>query len=83
MHSIHCVLFITEDFPNFQIFAAMLACTIHCRHLMVWKIFAPRFIYEGIATYLIFGAILIGFLIVIRVHKAVNWLMIFMSDSIS
>lgn len=48
----------------------MLACTIHCRHLMVWKIFAPKFIYEGITSYLGFGAIIVGFLISARVHIA-------------
>jgi phosphatidylinositol glycan class O len=53
-------------------FASMIACTILCRHLMVWKIFAPRFIYEGIATYVSFVAILVGFLLVMRVHKSVK-----------
>lgn len=53
----------------------MLACTIHCRHLMVWKVFAPKFIYEGIATYVAFGAILIAYLILCRVHAAVGALL--------
>jgi phosphatidylinositol glycan class O len=53
-------------------FASMIACTILCRHLMVWKIFAPRFIYEGIASYITFIAIIVGFLILIRVHKSVK-----------
>uniref|UniRef100_A0A1L8DJZ9 Putative glycosylphosphatidylinositol anchor synthesis protein n=1 Tax=Nyssomyia neivai TaxID=330878 RepID=A0A1L8DJZ9_9DIPT len=54
-----------------RIFCSMLACTIHCRHLMVWKIFAPRFIYEGISTYILLGAILVSYLMLIRIHKAV------------
>lgn len=49
----------------------MLACTIHCRHLMVWKIFAPRFIYEGIATFIFIPALLLGFAALARVHGAV------------
>lgn len=53
-----------------QIFCSMLACTIHCRHLMVWKIFAPKFIYEGITSYLGFAAIIVAFLISARVHTA-------------
>lgn len=53
-----------------RVFCSMLACTIHCRHLMVWKIFAPKFIYEGITSYLGFGAIIVGFLISARVHTA-------------
>lgn len=55
-----------------KIFCAMMACTIHCRHLMVWKIFAPRFIYEGLATYVSFPAIIIGYLIIVRVHWSVD-----------
>uniref|UniRef100_A0A6B2ED15 Putative glycosylphosphatidylinositol anchor synthesis protein n=1 Tax=Phlebotomus kandelakii TaxID=1109342 RepID=A0A6B2ED15_9DIPT len=54
-----------------RIFCSMLACTIHCRHLMVWKIFAPRFIYEGISTYVLLGAILFSYLMLMRVHRAV------------
>lgn len=55
-----------------KMFCAMLACTVHCRHLMVWKIFAPRFIYEGLATYVSFFAIVASYLIIIRVHHSVN-----------
>ncbi|XP_061391241.1 GPI ethanolamine phosphate transferase 3 [Musca vetustissima] len=55
-----------------KIFCAMLACTIHCRHLMVWKIFAPRFIYESIATFVSLPAIIIGFLLILRIHKGVE-----------
>lgn len=51
----------------------MMACTVHCRHLMVWKIFAPRFIYEGLTTYLSFGALSVGFLLLYRVQSAVNY----------
>ncbi|XP_073845761.1 phosphatidylinositol glycan anchor biosynthesis class O [Musca autumnalis] len=55
-----------------KMFCAMLACTIHCRHLMVWKIFAPRFIYESIATFVSMPAIIVGFLLVLRIHKGVD-----------
>lgn len=51
-------------------FASMLACTIHCRHLMVWKIFAPRFIYEGLQSYVIFGAIFVAYALLVRLHFA-------------
>lgn len=50
----------------------MFACTMHCRHLMVWKIFAPRFIYEGIGSYIAFIGLNLGFLLLLRVHAAVN-----------
>ncbi|XP_055536594.1 GPI ethanolamine phosphate transferase 3 [Wyeomyia smithii] len=57
-----------------RIFCAMFACTLHCRHLMVWKIFAPRFIYEGIGSYIVFIGLNLGFLLLLRVHRAVNTL---------
>lgn len=56
-------------------FCSMLACTIHCRHLMVWKVFAPKFIYEGISSYVAFFAIVCGYLILVRVHAAVGQLL--------
>lgn len=55
-----------------KVFCSMMACTIHCRHLMVWKIFAPRFIYEGLATFISLPAIIFGYLILIRVHWSVS-----------
>lgn len=54
--------------------ASMLACTILCRHLMVWKIFAPRFIYEGIGSYVSFIAIIFGFMLLMRIHWSVKLL---------
>lgn len=57
-----------------KVFCSMLACTIHCRHLMVWKIFAPRFIYETIATFVSMPAIIIGFFLILRIHKGVDTL---------
>uniref|UniRef100_A0A182SDS7 Uncharacterized protein n=1 Tax=Anopheles maculatus TaxID=74869 RepID=A0A182SDS7_9DIPT len=57
---------------SLRIFCAMFACTLHCRHLMVWKIFAPRFIYEGIASYVMFVGVTLGFLLLLRVHRSVG-----------
>lgn len=34
---------------DFQCLAATIAAGIHRRHLMVWKIFAPKFIFEGVS----------------------------------
>lgn len=64
-----CQLIILQ---GFKALASMIACTILCRHLMVWKIFAPRFIYEGIATYASFVAIAIGFMILMRIQTSVK-----------
>lgn len=55
-----------------KVMASMIACTILCRHLMVWKIFAPRFIYEGIGSYVSFIAIILGFMILMRIHVSVK-----------
>ncbi|KAH8237226.1 hypothetical protein KR038_007292 [Drosophila bunnanda] len=57
-----------------KIFCAMLACTIHCRHLMVWKIFAPRFIYEALATFVSLPSLIVGYLLLLRIHRAVDTL---------
>ncbi|XP_062129647.1 GPI ethanolamine phosphate transferase 3 [Drosophila sulfurigaster albostrigata] len=57
-----------------KIFCAMLACTIHCRHLMVWKIFAPRFIYEALATFVGLPALIVGYLLLLRINRAVDGL---------
>ncbi|XP_055379561.1 GPI ethanolamine phosphate transferase 3 [Condylostylus longicornis] len=55
-----------------KVFCSMMACTIHCRHLMVWKIFAPRFIYEAISTLVTLPAAIIGYLILLRIHFSVH-----------
>lgn len=55
-----------------KVIASMIACTILCRHLMMWKIFAPRFIYEGIASYISFIAIILAFALIVRVHVSVK-----------
>lgn len=55
-----------------KVLASMIACTILCRHLMVWKIFAPRFIYECITCYVSFISIILGFFLLLRIHSSVN-----------
>ncbi|EDV36022.1 uncharacterized protein Dana_GF12178 [Drosophila ananassae] len=57
-----------------KVFCAMMACTIHCRHLMVWKIFAPRFIYEALATFVSLPSLILGYLLLLRIHRAVDTL---------
>jgi GPI ethanolamine phosphate transferase 3 subunit O len=64
-----CQLLILQ---SVKVMASMIACTILCRHLMVWKIFAPRFIYEGISSYVSFIAIILGYMILMRVHVSVK-----------
>ncbi|XP_058120307.1 GPI ethanolamine phosphate transferase 3 [Anopheles ziemanni] len=66
-----CLLLLLQ---SIRIFCAMFACALHCRHLMVWKIFAPRFIYEGIGSYVMFVGLNLGFLLLLRVHRSVGGL---------
>uniref|UniRef100_T1JNY3 GPI ethanolamine phosphate transferase 3, catalytic subunit n=1 Tax=Strigamia maritima TaxID=126957 RepID=T1JNY3_STRMM len=53
----------------------MLAATIHRRHLMVWALFAPRFIFEAIACLVGFASTFLSLMIIIRIHKYLGkWL---------
>uniref|UniRef100_V5GN82 GPI ethanolamine phosphate transferase n=1 Tax=Anoplophora glabripennis TaxID=217634 RepID=V5GN82_ANOGL len=59
-----------------RVFASMLAATVHCRHLMVWKIFAPKFIFEAVGMFVTLISVMIGYLIVVRINKKVENLII-------
>lgn len=52
----------------------MLSSTIHCRHLMVWKIFAPKLIFECLGTLVSLGSVLVGYLLLIQIHRKVDTL---------
>lgn len=41
---------------------------------MVWKIFAPRFIYEALATFVGLPALILGYLLLLRINRAVDGL---------
>lgn len=53
-------------------FGCMLSATIHCRHLMVWAIFAPKLIFDALGTFLTILAVLLGYLLVIRIQTTLN-----------
>ncbi|KAJ8938246.1 hypothetical protein NQ318_001779 [Aromia moschata] len=57
-----------------RVFASMLAATIHCRHLMVWNIFAPKLIFEAIGLFVTLASVTCGYLILVRVNKKVETL---------
>lgn len=48
-----------------------MASAIHRRHLMVWKIFAPKFIFDAILFVFACFCILIQYLFVLRFSKSV------------
>ncbi|KAK6630161.1 hypothetical protein RUM44_005717 [Polyplax serrata] len=58
-----------------RIFTCMLAAAVHCRHLMVWMIFTPRFIFEGVSFMVSLVSVLLGNLLFIRVSIKVDELM--------
>ncbi|KAK0085316.1 hypothetical protein PV325_005426 [Microctonus aethiopoides] len=53
-------------------FGCMFAATIHCRHLMVWKIFAPKLIFEGLSFLVSLGSVLLSLFMVIRIDGQVE-----------
>lgn len=52
----------------------MLATTIHCRHLMVWKIFAPKLIFEGLGLLVTLSSVLASFYMVFRIEQQMEHL---------
>lgn len=55
-------------------FSSMLATTIHCRHLMVWKIFAPKLIFEGLGLLVTLSSVLASFYMVFRIDQQMEHL---------
>ncbi|XP_040141915.1 GPI ethanolamine phosphate transferase 3, catalytic subunit isoform X3 [Ictidomys tridecemlineatus] len=55
-----------------QILACTLAASILRRHLMVWKVFAPKFIFEAIGFIVSSVGLLLGIALVMRVDGAVS-----------
>ncbi|XP_029423805.1 GPI ethanolamine phosphate transferase 3 isoform X2 [Nannospalax galili] len=55
-----------------QILACALAASILRRHLMVWKVFAPKFIFEAIGFIVSSVGLLLGIALVMRVDGALS-----------
>lgn len=55
-------------------FGSMLTATIHCRHLMVWKIFAPKLIFEGLGLLVTLVSVLASFYMVFRIDQQMEHL---------
>lgn len=72
LHSIFSLIARYILFTGFRVFMSMFSACIHSRHLMVWKIFAPKFIFEGVAFLISLPFLLIGFLFVERISYRVN-----------
>merc|ERR1712115_468869 len=59
-----CVKFLVLQ--SLRLLSAMLAAAVLRRHLMVWKIFAPRFIFEGIGFGVSAASTVCGYLCLCR-----------------
>ncbi|XP_075416199.1 GPI ethanolamine phosphate transferase 3, catalytic subunit isoform X2 [Tenrec ecaudatus] len=55
-----------------QVLACALAASILRRHLMVWKVFAPKFIFEAVGFIVSSVGLLLGIALVMRVDGAVS-----------
>ncbi|CAB0002461.1 unnamed protein product [Nesidiocoris tenuis] len=59
-------------FSAFKVFVAMFSCSVHSRHLMVWAIFAPKFIFESVAFLVSLPFLVLGFLFVERISTKIG-----------
>lgn len=50
-----------------QVLGSVLAAFLHRRHLMVWKIFAPRVVFESMTSFTVFAASILLFMFLLRV----------------
>ena len=55
-----------------QFLATCCSAALHRRHLMVWKIFAPRFVFEGVSFIVTTVILAASFLSVLRVDQALR-----------
>ncbi|XP_063922047.1 GPI ethanolamine phosphate transferase 3-like [Zophobas morio] len=55
-----------------RVFATMLAATIHCRHMMIWKIFAPKLIFESVGMFVTLATVNISYLVLLRVNSKID-----------
>jgi len=55
-----------------KMLASMVSAAHHRRHLMVWKIFAPRFIFEGIGFGVGLGVLRLSYLTFLRIQASLS-----------
>lgn len=65
-------LVITIFTPSVQLLVTMTAAALHRRHLMVWWVFAPRFLYEGAFQATADVAMMIAYFLVTRLEHAMG-----------
>ena len=55
-----------------QLLATSCSAALHRRHLMVWKIFAPRFVFEGVSFLLTTAVLFASFVAILRIDQALR-----------
>ncbi|RZF45632.1 hypothetical protein LSTR_LSTR010583 [Laodelphax striatellus] len=68
-------------FQGLRVFTCMLAAVIHSRHLMVWKVFAPKLIFEGISFAVTLPCLLAGVLLLQRITASIDLLLRSLEDN--
>ncbi|XP_071965885.1 GPI ethanolamine phosphate transferase 3-like [Antedon mediterranea] len=62
-------------FHGFKLLGCMFSAAVHRRHLMIWKIFAPRYIFDGIGFLITLTFVLLAYLLVLRTdNQLAKWL---------
>lgn len=67
----HFIIFYEINLLFVQVLATACAAAVHRRHLMVWKIFAPRFIFEAASFLVVSAVLLLVLLVVLWIDRAV------------
>ncbi|XP_071440560.1 GPI ethanolamine phosphate transferase 3 [Hetaerina americana] len=62
-------------FQGLRVLLCMAAAALHRRHLMVWKIFAPKIIFESISLFISMFGVFLGYTLVLRVTKVLKVMM--------
>ncbi|XP_033108786.1 GPI ethanolamine phosphate transferase 3-like isoform X2 [Anneissia japonica] len=62
-------------FHGCKLLGCMFSAAVHRRHLMIWKIFAPRYIFDGIGFLVTLVVVLLAYLFILRTdNQLAKWL---------
>ncbi|XP_022102977.1 GPI ethanolamine phosphate transferase 3-like isoform X2 [Acanthaster planci] len=69
-------------YNGIQLVGAMVSAAIHRRHLMVWKIFAPRFVFQGVSFLVVMVILILLYLLLVKIDRAIShWLQVLFQDA--
>ncbi|PFX20099.1 GPI ethanolamine phosphate transferase 3 [Stylophora pistillata] len=61
-----------QTLHGLKLLATCCSAAVHRRHLMVWKIFAPRFVFEGVSFLLLTMVLCLSYLVVLRIDQSLR-----------